>query len=141
MSYKKIPEILRAERTEWSPERGGRNWQMVGGNRVKKYSFSPFTAKARQTYTFYADVVMTIGIVSPDSEGKGTKRRKDVTFIAYVGTYIEFRNAVLSGEVTQHVAELVEAMGGGEIESIAYWRNNKSQQSGAGQEEIEEGAD
>jgi hypothetical protein len=97
---------------------------MVGGHKVKKFAFSPFTAKAKQAYTFYADVVLKVGIESPPGSGK---QRRDITVIAHVGTYIEFRDAVLSGEIGERVAAIVTAMGGGEIESVAYWRNNKAE--------------
>jgi len=120
MGYKKIPEIGRAERTYWSPERGGRTWQTVAGTRVKKFSYSPFTAKAYQEYTFYADVEMEVEIESPPNSGK---KRKHFTFPAYVGTYLEFRDAVLSGEIMERLEEIVLTSGGGSIIRVDFWRN------------------
>ena len=120
MSYKKIPQIERAERTFWSPERGGRVWQIVGDKRVKKFSFSPYTAKARQNYTFYADIEMEKEIESPPDSGKV---RKFFTVLAYVGTFIEFKQEVLSGETYDRLTSLVESAGGGSIVSVSYWRN------------------
>ena len=120
MSYRRIDEIPRAERTYWTPERGGRTWQAVAGKRVKKFSYSPFTAKAYQEYTFYADVEMEVEIESPPDSGK---KRKHFTFPAYVGTYLEFRDAVMSGEVMDRLEEIVITSGGGSIVSVGFWRN------------------
>lgn len=120
MSYKKIAKIPRAERTVWTPERGGRVWQTVGKARVKKFSFSPYTAKAYQRYTFYADIEMEIEIESPPKSGK---KQKNFTVIAFVGTFLEFRNDLLSGEGYQRLADIVESVRGGSIVSVSYWRN------------------
>jgi len=120
MSYKRISEIPRAERTYWTPERGGRIWQVIGGVRVKKFSFSPFTAKPRKHYTFYADVEMELEVESPPKSGK---KRKHFTLPVWTGTYLEFRSAVLSGEVMEKVASITEISGGGNIVRLEYWRN------------------
>ena len=120
MSYKVIPEIPKAERLTWSSERGGRTRQRVGGKWVRKFSYSPFTAKAYEEYSFYADIVTTQEIESPPDSGK---KKKNITILAHVGTYLEFRDAVKSGEVRERLDALVEVSGGGEIESISYWRN------------------
>lgn len=120
MSYKKIPEISRAERTYWTEERGGRTRQRVAGSWVRKFSYSPYTAKAREEYSFYADVVTTKEIESPPDSGK---KKKHVTLLAYVGTFIDFKRAMLSSEVMTHLSDLVEVSGGGEIEEIGFWRN------------------
>ena len=120
MGYRKVSEIPRAERTYWTEERGGRTRQKIGGKWVRKFSFSPYTAKARQEYTFYADVVTTEEVESPPGSGK---KRKTVTLVAYVGTFLEFREAVKSSEVLSRLGALVEVTGGGEVEEISYWRN------------------
>ena len=121
MGYKKLPEIPRAERTYWSPERGGRLWQKVAGSRVKKYSYSPYTAKARERYTFYADIEMVEEIESPSSvAGKPAFKFKNFAMPAMVGTFLEFREAVRSGEVAEKI-EIVSR--GNAIKSIGYWRN------------------
>jgi len=120
MSYKVLPEIPRAERTYWSPERGGRIWQVIAGTRVRKFSYSPFTAKAREEYTFYADVEMEKEIESPPGSGK---KRKFWTIPVLTGTYLEFRENVLSGEAEHRITEIAEVSGGGEVLSIEYWRN------------------
>jgi hypothetical protein len=120
MGYKKIAEISRSERTVWSPERGGRKWQIIGKSRVKKFAFSPYTAKAQQRYTFYADIEMEIEIESPPKSGK---KRKNFTVIAFVGTFLEFRDDLLSGEGLQRLVDIVESVGGGSIVDVSYWRN------------------
>lgn len=120
MSYRKIPEIPRAERTYWSPERGGRLYQMVGGKRVRKFSYSPYTAKAYREYTFYADVEMEKEIESPPESGK---MKKTMTFIASVGTFIEFKREVILSETGHRLVELVASVGGGDVISVTYWRN------------------
>ena len=120
MSYKTLPQIPRAERTYWSPERGGRVWQTMAGTRVRKFSYSPFTAKAREEYTFYADVEMEKEIESPPGSGA---KRKFWTIPINTGTYLDFRNMVLSGEAEERVREIAEVSGGGDIVSLGYWRN------------------
>jgi hypothetical protein len=129
VGYRKLPEIPRAERTKWSPERGGRNWQLLGKTKVKKYSFSPFTAKPRTRYTFYADIEMLVEIESPPGSGQ---KRKFFTVPATVGTYLEFRDEVLSGEIREKLEMLVAGIGGGQIVSVGYWRNSglKGEQNG-----------
>ena len=120
MSYRLLPEIQRAERTRWSPERGGRIWQTVGGNKVKKFSYSPYTAKAYKRYTFYADVVFEKEIESPPSSGK---KQNYSTIIANVGTFLEFREEVLSGRCIERLQSIIESIGGGDILGVGYWRN------------------
>ena len=120
MSYKVLPEIPRAERTYWSPERGGRVWQILMGTKVRKFSFSPNTAKAYEEYTFYADVEMEKEIESPPGSGK---KRKHWTIPVYTGTYLDFRDNVLSGEAEERIMEIAEVSGGGEVLELGYWRN------------------
>jgi len=124
MSYKVIPEIPRAERTYWTPERGGRTWQVVGGKRVHKFSYSPFTAKAYQEYTFYADVEMEIEVeYEAKDPSKASKKFKKFTVPAYVGTYLQFRDAALSGEVMERLSSMVDIYGGGSVLNVGFWRN------------------
>ena len=125
MSYKRILEIPRAERTYWSPEAGGRTRQKVGGKWVRKFMFSPYTAKARKEYTFYADIVMLKELESPPGSGK---KIKAFTVLAIVGTFLEFRNSVLSSEMTERLNAIVGAMGGGEIISVGYWRGREERE-------------
>jgi hypothetical protein len=120
MSYPKLVGIPKAERTIWSPERGGRTWQRVAGKRVPKFSYSPFTAKARKEYTFYADVELKVEIESPPNSGK---KMKYATVVLTTGTYLEFRDFVLSGEAAQRVKDVVGVYGGEEITGASYWRN------------------
>jgi len=123
MGYKKILDIPKAGRLEWSPEKGGRTRQKVAGSWVRKFSFSPYTAKAREVYSFYADIETIKEIESPTGlKGEPVKRRY-VTILAYVGTFLEFRDAVLSGEVDERLQALVESQGGGGIADVGYWRN------------------
>jgi len=93
---------------------------MVGNVRVPKYSYSPYTAKPYERYTFYADVEMEKEIESPP--GSGTMR-KFVTILATVDTFIEFKKDVLSGDIYDRIVEIVESMGGVNITGISYWRN------------------
>ncbi len=122
MSYKVIPEIPRSRKTLWSPGRGGRLYQYIGSNKVPKFSFSPYTAKANKIYTFYADVELSKEIESPPNSGK---MRKFLTMTAYVGTFVDFRKDTLSGEVMERISSLAESMGA-EITSVEYWRNKGS---------------
>jgi len=124
MSYKKIPEIPRSERTYWSPETGGRTRQMLGGQWVKKFAYSPFTAKAHKEYTFYADVELLKEIESPPGSGK-TKKRLSVH--VHVGTYLDFRDMVLSGEAYTRIQEIIDFGGveGQEIVGVSYWRGKE----------------
>lgn len=117
MSYKKIDQIPRAEKTYWSPERGGRKWQKVAGKRVPKFSYSPFTAKAYKEYTFYADVE-----VRSEVEYAG-KKIKHATVVVMTGTYLEFRDFVVSGEAEQRVMEVIKVYGIEDVVGIGYWRN------------------
>ena len=125
MSYKKIEEIQRAARTEWSAERGGRTRQKVAGTWVRKYAFSPYTARARREYTFYADVEMLQEIESPPGSGR---KRKFLTIPAHVGTFLGLRDAVLSGEVMERIRGIVELSGGVEIVGVEFWRNRGKQE-------------
>lgn len=118
MSYKPIAEIPRAARTFWSPERGGRTRQFIG-HWVKKFAFSPFTAKSRTNYTFYADVLMEEEIESPP--GSGTRIR-NATIEVVTGTYLKFRDMIRSGEAWEKLNTIVEVMGGSAVVSATYWR-------------------
>lgn len=121
MSYKKIPEIPRSEKTYWSPERGGRIRQRIGGKWVDKFAYSPFTAKAREIYTFYADVEMAQEIESPPESGR---KKKFITVPICRGcTYLEFRDKVLSGEAMDDIIFVTETSGGGSVVDVTYWRN------------------
>ena len=120
MGYKVIPQIQKSERTIWSPERGGRVWQMVGGKKVKKFAFSPYTAKAYTGYTFYADIEMEKEIESPPDSGV---MRKTFTVPAFTGTFIDFRREVIAGETYDRLTDLVESVGGGRVIGVTYWRN------------------
>src|SRR4030042_204182 len=121
MSYTKISEIQRADRTFWSAERGGRTRQHVGGKWVKKFAFSPYTAKSHHRYTFYADVEMEKEIESPPSSGK---KRKTFTVPAHVGTFLEFRDGVASGEIEEKLDTVIGGGGGGGVVKVTYWRNS-----------------
>jgi len=126
MSYKKIPEIPKAERLEWSPEKGGRLWMRVGGHKVRKFAFSPFTSKPRTEYSFYADVEISKPIEYPLDKKGGepqSTKRNHLTLLANVGTYLEFRDEVLSGRMDERLNELVEAQGGEGIVDVGFWRN------------------
>ena len=118
MSYPKIAEIPRAGRTFWSPETGGKIRQRIGGSWVPKYAYSPFTAKPRKNYVFYADVKMKETIESPPK-----KRTKQVTIEVCVGSFLKFRNMVLSGEALQRISDIVIAYGGEGVVEFGYWRN------------------
>ena len=121
MAYRKIPEIPRAGRTYWSEEKGGRTRQFIG-YWVRKYAYSPFTAKPKKSYTFYADVLMRKEIESPPESKKYVK---NVTFQAFIGTYLEFRDAVLSSEVYTRLSEIVTLLGGVEIVTVSFWRTRE----------------
>jgi hypothetical protein len=125
MSYKKILQIPRAERTFWSAERGGRTRQSIGGKWVSKYSYSPYTAKSGLNYTFYADIEMEKEIESPPESGT---KRKFFTVPAFVGTFVEFRKDVLSGENMKRLEEIVVGVGGGNLVSVGYWRNKEGKE-------------
>lgn len=120
MGYKKIPEIPRSERTYWSPEAGGRTRQRVAGKWVAKFAYSPYTAKAYKTYTFYADIKLKKEVESLASK----KRFQTMTIRASVDTFIEFKKGVFSGEVQTRLDEIVGLVSG-EIESISYWRGRE----------------
>lgn len=121
MSYRIIPEIPRAGRTFWSPEKGGRTKQFIG-HWVTKFAFSPHTAKPYTNYTFFADVLMKEEIESPP--GSGTKI-KNITIEVVTGTYLRFRDMVLSGEAMNRLNEIVAARGGIEVVSTTYWRTRE----------------
>lgn len=120
MSYKRIPEIPRAERTYWSSEAGGRTRQRVGGKWVRKFSFSPYTAEPRERYTFYADIEMVKELVYEGMKGKPPFRVKHFVMPAYVGTFREFKEEVLSGRVAERISFVSH---GEAIKSVSYWRN------------------
>lgn len=118
MSYKPIDEIPKSEKALH-----GRKYQTIGGKRVQKYAYSPFTAKARKRYTFYVDVKMRKPISSPTGKGGAPRDVQWVTIPATVGTYLEFRDELLSGQTMQRVHEIVFNMGGEGIEEWGFWRN------------------
>ena len=119
MSYKKQESIPRSKRTFWSPEKGGRSRQKIGDNWVKKFAFSPYTAKAGKTYSFYADIEMEQEIESPPGSGKKTKA---FTMEVTTDTFQAFRDQVESGEFEEKAQLVVEHMGG-KIKRMEYWRN------------------
>ena len=114
MSYPKLEFIPKSKRCV------GRKFQDIGGKKVAKFAFSPFTAKSEQRYTFYADVEMEIAIDSPPGSGK---KRKFLSTPVVVGTYLEFRDQVVSGEVMEKINVLVTQLHGGSVVSVSYWRN------------------
>jgi len=120
MSYKKDSRIPKSQRLEWSPERGGKVRQKVGKSWVKKYSFSPFTAKAHLSYSFYADVEVLKVIESP--AGVETKV---ITVPVYAGTYREFRDSVASGEALDRITEIVIQSGGEGVVDYGFWRTRE----------------
>ena len=120
MSYKKIAEIPKAEKLTWTPERGGRTRQKIGGEWVPKYAYSPFTAKPRELYAWYADIEMEKEIESPPGSGK---KIKHFTMEVFRGTYLGFKEEVLSGMTEDKMAAVVDAAGGGAVMSYGYWRN------------------
>lgn len=123
MSYKVIAEIKRSVKTDWSKERGGRKYQYIGNKKVPKYAYSPFTSKAKTDYTFYADITVK-GSKYPQATADQDQAEKIGYFTVpvYVGTYIGFRDSILSGEVQEKV-EAIASVGGGEIIDVSYWRN------------------
>ena len=121
MSYRKIDQIPKAERLVWTPERGGRTRQKVAGTWVSKFSYSPFTAKSRKEYTFYADVE-----IRTEVEYAG-KKLKHATVVLITGTYLEFRDFVVSGEAGQRIMDVVGVYGVEEVTNVAYWRNKGKQ--------------
>lgn len=121
MSYRVIPEISRAGRTFWSPEKGGRTKQFIG-YWVTKYAFSPYTAKAYKNYTFFADVLMEEEIESPPSSGV---KIRNITIEVVTGTYLRFRNMVMSSEAMAKMNEIVAARGGVRVVSATYWRTRE----------------
>jgi len=118
MSYKPIPDIPKSKKAMT-----GRKFQRIGSNKVKKYAFSPFTAKPKQRYTFYADVEMVRSISSPSGKDGEPHEVKWVTIPAWTGTYLEFRDQIEVGNVQARLQEIVENMGGEGILQVGYWRN------------------
>jgi hypothetical protein len=110
------PKIIGVEKTERA--RVGRKWQYIGGAQVPKYAYSPYTAKAHEQYSFYADVVMRAIIESPPRV-----KTQQITVFVTVGTFLSFRSMVQSGEAYARVEEIVVAKGGEGIVSLGYWRN------------------
>lgn len=105
---KEFPKCERARR--------GRKWQYIGKQKVKKYSYSPWTAKARIRYTFFADIVLTKPIYPEKIE------TKYITVELMTGEVKEFRQFCRSGEVFDRIASVVEAKGG-EVSMIeGFWR-------------------
>lgn len=121
MGYRKISEMPRAGRTFWTPETGGRTRQYIG-HWIPKYSFSPFTAKARIRYAFYADVLMLQEVESPPGSGKKTR---SLTIHLMDGTYLAFRDYTLSSEAMSRISEIVEVYGGESVTSVGYWRSKE----------------
>jgi len=117
MGHKKLEAVPRSKRTEWSPERGGRTWQYIGDRKVPKFAFSPYTAKPRKTYSFYADVEM-----AQETEYPGSTKSRFFTMEVTTDTFLKFRDKVLRGEAYENASLVVEGRGGGSIKNISYWR-------------------
>ena len=116
MGYKKLEFIPR------SPYRKqGRLWQQVGGERVKKFAFSPYTAKPRTVYNFYADIEM----VKPLEYFNKLESTKFFTMPVATDTFLSFRDQVTSGEFQERVQAVIDAHGGGEIKNMSYWRSRE----------------
>lgn len=101
-----------------SPRAKGRLYNYIGGKRVKKYIYSPYTAKKNKGYTFYADVKFVKDIAWHTHQAPSHW----LTIPVYVGDFNGFREAIESGEVSAKI----EIEGKGEpIVQVTYWRNNK----------------
>lgn len=111
MSYQKLDFIPKSAKAY------GRLYQMVGGKQVKKFAFSPFTAKPRKKYTFYADIELEAAI-----EYEGKEPIQTVTMQVQFGTFLVFRDAVISGEVNEKISAVV-GLKGGLVKSVSFWRN------------------
>jgi hypothetical protein len=114
MSYHKEVEIPKSTRAK------GRKYQQVGGKQVRKYAFSPYTAKPYINYGWYADVEALIQTRSDPKDPTAWVVRTTMTSVAY-GTYLEFRDAVRSGEINEKIQALM-GLKHAEIRSISYWR-------------------
>lgn len=116
MSYKKLDAIPR------SPYRvKGRLWQTAGGKRVRKFAFSPYTAKPYKDYTFYADIEM----VKPLEYFNKLEKTKYFSMPVTTDTFLGFREQVNSGEFQERVQAVINAHGGGEIKGMSYWRSRE----------------
>jgi hypothetical protein len=118
MSYKKIAAIPKSAKAL-----KGRKFQYIGEKKVKKYAFSPYTAKPGVKYTFYAEVKLRKPVSSPSGNDKEPRKIEWATIPVHVGTFIEFRDWVELGEVQAHIEEIVMNMGGEGVEEVGYWRN------------------
>ena len=98
--------------------RRGRKWQEIGKQIVKKYAYSPWTAKTGAEYTFYADVVLLFKIESPP--GVFTDR---ITVELMTGIIREFKLACRTGEIAERINTMVEVRGGILSYVEGYWRN------------------
>jgi len=98
--------------------RRGRKWQYIGEQQVKKFAYSPWTAKTGEPYTFYADVVL-LYVLYPEKE-EATDR---ITIDLMTGTLREFKLACRTGEVAKRIETLVEGRGGELSYVEGYWRN------------------
>ena len=120
MSYKHIEGIDKSDRAR-------RRRQEVGGRKVSRYAWSPYTAIPRVQYDWYADITFAKPIVSPtvsgDKEQDGQRLIKGITVYLITGTFLEFRDSFLSGEIYDRIIEVVESKGA-ELGSIdGYWRS------------------
>ena len=98
--------------------RKGRKWQKIGEQVVKKFAYSPWTAKTGEQYTFYADVVL-LYVLYPDKDN-ATDR---ITVDLMTGTLREFKFACRTGEVDKRIRVMVEGRGGELSYVEGYWRN------------------
>jgi hypothetical protein len=114
MGYRHISAINKSDRAR-------RRRQEVGGKKVPRYAWSPYTAIPGIQYDWHADVTLKESISSPP--GSESKIR-NMTVYLVTGNFLQFRDFVKSGEVYERVREVVEARGG-ELYSIdGYWRNS-----------------
>ncbi len=113
MAYKKLPGVMVAKRA-----RKGRLYQQIGDERVKKYAFSPYTAKPGKIYTFFADVELVEPIGSPGSK----IRTKFVTVKIIQGRFLDFRDDLRSGSTYETIKTNLERESGATIQDVVFWR-------------------
>lgn len=139
MGYPRIPEIEKAERAR-------RRRQEIGGRKVSRYAWSPYTAQPRRFYTFYADCVLAKPLYLPAPidrgekepilplEGKVPYEPATITVEVFTGTFLEFTSFVLSGGAWNRCQDVCAGYGGTLVSIEGYWRMNHK-----GMEKIAEG--
>lgn len=118
MGYRHIDGLDKSDRAR-------RRRQEVGGNVVRRYAWSPYTACPKVQYDWYADITFAQPIKSPpDSDVEAEQRMvKGMTIYLMTGTFLAFRDAYVSGEIYDRIKEVVEARGA-ELGSVdGYWRD------------------